>query len=103
AGDGASHVGDELVPRDGHAVLVQEGRGRDSGAGGRRRMNKVNVSEPVAWVHGIETSHRRTKSGEVSSSHNYGTNIFVHRNDRCLMVFHPVVAIPEKHFSKRVI
>ena len=67
------------------------------------RVNKVNVSEPVAWVHGIETSHRRTKSGEVSSSHNYGTNIFVHRNDRWLMVFHQVVAIPEKHASKRVV
>ena len=67
------------------------------------RVNKVNVSEPVAWVHGIETSHRRTKSGEVSSSHNYGTNIFVHRNDRWLMVYHQVVAIPEKHVSKRVV
>ena len=63
------------------------------------RVNKVNVSEPVAWVHGIETSHRRTKSGEVSSSHNYGTNIFVHRNDRWLMVLHQVVAIPEKHVT----
>src|SRR3974377_1580002 len=51
------------------------------------RVNKVNVSEPVAWVHGIETSHRRTKSGEVSNSHNHGTNIFVHRNDRWLLVF----------------
>jgi ketosteroid isomerase-like protein len=67
------------------------------------RVNKVNVSGPVAWVHGIETSHRRTKSGEVSSSHNYGTNIFVHRHDRWLMVFHQVVAIPEKHASKRVV
>jgi hypothetical protein len=66
-------------------------------------VNKVNVSEPVAWGHGIETSHRRIKSGEVSSSHNYGTNIFVHRNDRWLMVFHQVVAIPEKHASKRVV
>ena len=52
------------------------------------QVNKVNVSGPVAWVHGIETSHRRTTSGEVSSSHNYGTNIFVHCNGRWLMVFH---------------
>jgi ketosteroid isomerase-like protein len=65
------------------------------------RVNKVNVSEPVAWVHGIETSHRRTKSGEVSSSRNYGTNILVNRNNRWLMVFHQVVAIPEKRASKR--
>jgi len=58
-------------------------------------VNKVNVSGPVAWVHGIETSHRRTTSGEVSSSHNYGTNIFVHRNGRWLMVFHQAAAVPE--------
>jgi len=50
------------------------------------RVNKVNISGPVAWVHGIETSYRRRKSGEVSSSHNYGTNIFVYRNGRWLMV-----------------
>ena len=64
---------------------------------------RVYVGWSVAWVHGIETLHRRTRSGEVSSSHNYGTNIFVHRNDRWLMVFHQVVAIPEKHVSKRVV
>jgi hypothetical protein len=45
------------------------------------RVNKANVSGPVAQVHGIETSHRRTKSGEGGSSQNDGTNIFVHRND----------------------
>jgi ketosteroid isomerase-like protein len=67
------------------------------------RVNKVNVSGPVAWVHGIETSHRRTKLGEVSSSQNYGTNIFVHRNNRWLMVFHQAVAIPEKHALKRAV
>ena len=59
------------------------------------QVNKVNVSGPVAWVHGIETSHRRTTSGEVSSSHNYGTNIFIHRNGRWLMVFHQAAAVPE--------
>jgi ketosteroid isomerase-like protein len=59
------------------------------------RVNKVNVSGPVAWVHGIETSQRRTTSGEVSSSHNYGTNIFVQRNGRWLMVFHQAAAVPE--------
>jgi ketosteroid isomerase-like protein len=64
------------------------------------RVNKVDVSGPVAWVHGIETSHRRTTSGQVSSSQNYGTNIFVHRNNRWLMVFHQAVTIPKKHASK---
>ena len=35
------------------------------------RVNKVNFSGPVARVHGIESSRRRTKSGEGSSSQNY--------------------------------
>jgi hypothetical protein len=39
------------------------------------KVNKVNISGPVVWVHGIETSHRLKKSGEVSSSQNFGTNI----------------------------
>ena len=58
------------------------------------RIKKVNISGPVAWVHGIETSKRRTKSGEVTSGHNYGTNIFVHRGGRWLMVFHQAAEIP---------
>ena len=52
------------------------------------RVTKVNISGPVAWVHGIETSHRRKKTGEVSSSRNYGTNIFVNRDGRWQMTFH---------------
>src|SRR3954470_9180264 len=36
----------------------------------------VNVNGPVAWVHGIEHSHRRAKTGEITTSSNYGTNIF---------------------------
>jgi ketosteroid isomerase-like protein len=58
------------------------------------RVKKVNISGPVAWVHGIETSKRRTKSGEATSGHNFGTNIFVHRNGRWLMVFHQAAEIP---------
>jgi len=58
------------------------------------RVKKVNISGPVAWVHGIETAKRRKKSGEVSSGRNYGTNIFVHRNGRWLMVFHQAAEIP---------
>ncbi len=67
------------------------------------RVNKVTVSGPVAWVHGVETSYRRKKSGEISGGHNYGTNIFVHRNDRWLMVFHQAAAIPENSNSKRAV
>jgi ketosteroid isomerase-like protein len=52
------------------------------------RVTKVNISGPVAWVHGVETSHRRKITGEVSSSHSYGTNIFVNRDGRWRMTFH---------------
>jgi len=65
------------------------------------RVNKINISGPVAWVHGVETSHRRKKSGETSSSRNYGMNIFAHRNDRWLMVFHQATVIPDEPEAKR--
>jgi ketosteroid isomerase-like protein len=52
------------------------------------RVTKVNISGPVAWVHGVETSHRRETRGNVSSSRNYGTNIFVNRHGRWRMTFH---------------
>jgi ketosteroid isomerase-like protein len=55
----------------------------------------VNVVGPVAWVHGIETSRRRTKNGETSSSTNFGTNIFVSHTGHWLMVFHQSVAVPD--------
>lgn len=58
-------------------------------------VTAVNINGPVAWVHGIETLRRRTKAGEVSSSHNYGTNIFVKQDDRWLMAFHQSAVIPE--------
>ena len=64
-------------------------------------VNKVNITGPVAWVHGVETSHRRAKTGEVSSSCNYGTNIFVNRNGRWLMVFHQAAEIPQTASKKR--
>jgi ketosteroid isomerase-like protein len=60
------------------------------------RVTSVNINGPVAWVHGIETSRRRSKTGEVSSSRNYGTNIFVNRGGRWLMEFHQSAVIPEK-------
>ena len=60
------------------------------------KVNKINVSGPVAWVHGIEKTRRRKKTGEVSSSRNFGTNIFVNRNGHWLMVFHQAAEIPGK-------
>lgn len=54
----------------------------------------VNVNGPVAWVHGTEHSKRRTKSGEVTGSKNYGTNIFVKHDGRWLLVFHQAALIP---------
>ena len=57
------------------------------------QVTKVNLSGPVAWVHGIETSHRRKKTGEISSSRNYGTNIFVNRDGRWRMTFHQSAVI----------
>jgi hypothetical protein len=52
------------------------------------QVNKINVSGPVAWVHGIEKTRRCKKTGEITSNRNYGTNIFVNSNGRWLMVFH---------------
>src|SRR5690242_19605703 len=57
------------------------------------KVNKINVSGPVAWVHGVEKARRRKKTGEVRSSRNFCTNIFVNRNRRWLMVFHQAAEI----------
>jgi ketosteroid isomerase-like protein len=57
------------------------------------KVNTVNINGPVAWVHCIETSHRRTKAGKVSESRNYGTNIFVNQDGRWLMAFHQSAVI----------
>src|SRR6516162_5900581 len=58
-------------------------------------VTTVNINGPVAWVHGIETSHRCAKSGEVTGSRNYGTNIFVNRDGSWLLEFHQSALIPE--------
>jgi hypothetical protein len=58
-------------------------------------VTTVNINGPAAWVHGIETSHRRSKEGDVSSSRNHGTNIFVNCDGRWLMAFHQSTMIPE--------
>jgi ketosteroid isomerase-like protein len=57
------------------------------------KVNSVNINGPVAWVHGVETSHRRTKAGVVSESSNYGTNIFVNQDGRWYMAFHQSAVI----------
>jgi hypothetical protein len=58
-------------------------------------ISAINIVGPVAWVHGVESSKRRTKTGQASSSTNFGTNIFVAQNNSWLMVFHQSVAMPE--------
>ena len=58
-------------------------------------VTTVNINGPVAWVHGIETAHRRAKSGEITSSRNYGTNIFANRGGSWLLEFHQSALIPE--------
>jgi hypothetical protein len=60
----------------------------------------VNINGPVAWVHGIETSRRRSKSGEVTSSRNYGTNIFVNHDGAWLLEFHQSALIPESFMKE---
>jgi ketosteroid isomerase-like protein len=60
------------------------------------KVTTVNINGPAAWVHGIETSKRRSKAGVVSSSSNFGTNIFAHHDGRWLMVFHQSAVIPKK-------
>jgi ketosteroid isomerase-like protein len=57
-------------------------------------ISAINIVGPVAWVHGVESSKRRTKTGQASSSTNFGTNIFVAQNHSWLMVFHQSVAMP---------
>ena len=41
AGDGTSHDGDETISRDGHAVLVRAGRGRDAGSSSQRYPERL--------------------------------------------------------------
>jgi ketosteroid isomerase-like protein len=37
-------------------------------------VSAINVVGPVAWVHGVESSRRRSQSGQTSSSTNFGTS-----------------------------
>jgi ketosteroid isomerase-like protein len=55
---------------------------------------QVAVQGSVAWVYGIEQARRRTKTGEVSASANFGTSIFIKEGARWLVVFHQAALIP---------
>jgi ketosteroid isomerase-like protein len=59
-------------------------------------VTMININGPVGWVHGIETSRRRTKAGEISSSRNFGTNIFVNSDGHWRMAFHQSTLMPEE-------
>lgn len=54
----------------------------------------IHIEGNVAWVHGIESARRRTRSGEVGEGRNLGTSVFVRRGDAWRMVFHQAAAIP---------
>ncbi|HZD88771.1 MAG TPA: nuclear transport factor 2 family protein [Pseudolabrys sp.] len=55
----------------------------------------IKMEGNVAWVFGIEHATRRTKDGQVSGGPNFGTSIFVKRDERWLMVFHQSTLKPK--------
>jgi len=59
-------------------------------------VTALSINGPVGWVHGVETSRRRSKTGEVTSSRNFGTNIFVNDDGKWRMAFHQSTVIPKK-------
>jgi ketosteroid isomerase-like protein len=85
-----THVGWDAIKRNWEAYWPRFSRFSVSMV-----VTTVNINGPVAWVHGIETSRRCTKTGDVSSSRNHGTNIFVNCDGCWLMAFHQSTAIPE--------
>jgi ketosteroid isomerase-like protein len=87
-GNPHAHVGWTAIKRNWEAYWPTFDQFRVS-----MRVTKVNIGGPVAWVHGIETSRRRKKTGEVSNSRNFGTNIFVNRDGRWMMAFHQSAVI----------
>jgi ketosteroid isomerase-like protein len=86
-----THVGWEAIRRNWEAYWPTFSRFSVSMV-----VSMVNVNGPVAWVHGVETSRRRAKTGDVSSSRNYGTNIFVNCDGSWLMAFHQSAMIPDR-------
>jgi len=89
-----THVGWEAIKRNWEAYWPRFSRFTVSMV-----VTTVNINGPVAWVHGIETSRRCTKTGEMSSGRNHGTNIFVNRDGSWLMAFHQAAIVPENDKS----
>ena len=85
-----THVGWEAIKRNWEAYWPTFSRFSVSMV-----VTMVNINGPVA-MHGIETSNRRAKTGDLSSSRNYGTNIFINCDGSWLMAFHQSAMIPEK-------
>jgi ketosteroid isomerase-like protein len=56
---------------------------------------RIKLNGSTAWVSGIEKVQRKSKTGEAGSGTNVGTNIFVKRGGRWLMVYHHASAVPE--------
>lgn len=57
----------------------------------------IEIRGPVAWVYGIETSHRRDKHGQASGGPNFGTSIFVREAGGWRMVYHQAALMPQPH------
>lgn len=53
----------------------------------------ITIHGDVAWVHGVEQTRRIAVNGAVSGGHNYGTSIFIRRDDRWRMMFHQAAVI----------
>jgi len=54
----------------------------------------ITVRGDVAWVHGVEQARRTALDGATSGGFNYGSSIFIRRDNRWWMVFHQASVIP---------
>lgn len=57
----------------------------------------IEIRGNVAWVYGIEMSHRVEKSGHTSGGPNFGLSIFVKDAGEWRMVFHQAALMPAPH------
>ena len=48
----------------------------------------------IAWVYGIERTHRVARDGTESAGENHGASVFVKNQGRWLMVFHQAAPNP---------
>jgi ketosteroid isomerase-like protein len=60
----------------------------------------IHIEGNVAWTFGTEHAKRRTKDGQASGGPNFGTNIFVKRDGRWLLVFHQAALMPQPPAEK---